>query len=293
MKKNIVTFFILSVVASLAFMSTIVLASTPDLAGEWTCCRYGGPHDALVIAIKSGTSVLQGTLYQIMPPLGEHLIHGKITGSIKGDDVKIIVTEKNGAVNTFTGKLLGNGNTLSGSWEKKGSSNSDDRGKSVLKRISSSLTPKVTENPKPIIEKMEPVIGDKSEPVLRIIDFKNINDKNKKLGQPSGPAKLEYFRDGKWQRASVDTTLRIGDKLRTDDTTIAVFEFLIGGRVGINKGVEIEITGDRSIKEGVINVKKEIGNIADIIIDILHPAGLGQKYILEVQMNGGAMSIKG
>lgn len=271
----------MGIIATVAFFvlpGVFANASTKsvDISGTWDCSCYGLFPSDLVFYITSNTDgALMGRV-----EWANATAFPVITGSVDGENVKIIATytpnSPKSYVIVFVGTIMTapNGDrVMQGSW-------SNNR---LVKGIHWTAKQRVG-----AMSTKMPINA--TEPVLRIIDFKNINDKNKKLGQPPGPAKLEYFRDGKWQRASVDTTLRIGDKLRTDDTTVAVFEFLIGGRVGINKGVEIEITGDRSIKEGVINVKKEIGNIADIIIDILH-SGTGHQ--LQVQLNGRAMSIKG
>lgn len=288
------TMIILLVGLFLSLVVHVVHAGTPNdtLSGTWFYFDNNNVPQ-LEFEIFSNGGSLTGKVKN--PRGGYPPIYGSIVGGTDSTGVKIVFThtpimiiDENGNdktviyVQTFQGELQNNGNTLFGTWEgNRVTVKDNDSGEWTLRRKGAPVSAQTAAS------------KSESDAVLRITNFKNINDKNKKLGQAPGPAKLEYLRNGKWQLASVDTTLRIGDKLRTDDVTIASFEFLIGGRVGVNKGVEIEITGERSLKESSVNMRKEIQNVADLIIDILHPAGLGQRQILEIQTNGGTMSIKG
>ena len=290
---------ILSVVTFFALISVPVFAAT-DMRGEWTCCSDLSPN--LRLGITSGTDALGGTFYQIFGAKAELSVMGKIGGTVKGDAVKLVILQTDGNTNTFTGKLIDGGNAMRGSWERQGPSNS---GTVTLTRLSTTLPPELVTPVVPAT--VSASAQDKSDPVLRIIDIKNKNDKS---GQPPGPIVLEYFRDGKWQTAPKDFTLRIGDKLRTGPDTIAAFEFLIGGRMSLNAEVEVTITSDRGVKETVsakehlrrgVNLGGRIAKTAALSL-LLGGAPIpladdaytrAMKTPIEIQTNGGVLGIRG
>lgn len=283
----------------LMFTSIPVSAATIDLSGEWTCCGdfaiFG--YTGVSLMFTKGTSNLAGTFHQLRPD-GTYITFAEISGSLSGDAVKIEIATTNKSVgNTFTGKVIKNGNAMMGEWERQGASNS---GRVTLKRISTSVS---TE--KEAVVNTTSDDPDTSAPVLRIIDVKN------KSGL--GMVKLEYFRDGKWQTATKNSTLRIGDKLRTGDGTVVAFEFLIGGRVAMNENVEVTIISDRGMRESVTakrlirSVGKEALNFAGQFTLNTLTGGLTWlatgpfnndtirqiKKPLEIQTNGGTLAIKG
>ena len=80
----------------------------------------------------------------------------------------------------------------------------------------------------------------------------------------------------------------IGDGLITGQNTVAAVEFVIGGRVGINKDSWVKVATERSVADAHVDLKKII----------LRKAGMWAKMAklkepLEIQTNGGVLGIKG
>ncbi len=91
-----------------------------------------------------------------------------------------------------------------------------------------------------------------------------------------GPRKLLYSGD----------FLQPGDVIGTDGNTVMALEFALGGRVGVNKSSEIEITTERSVNSTTTDALK------------ISKGGLwakcgALKEPLEIQTNGGVIGIKG
>ena len=63
--------------------------------------------------------------------------------------------------------------------------------------------------------------------------------------QPPGGG-VTVIRGGKTYSASETSQLQTGDIIKTDKNTRALFEFLVGGRVGIYKGVEVKMINSRA-----------------------------------------------
>ena len=105
----------------------------------------------------------------------------------------------------------------------------------------------------------------------------------------NGSTDLQYQRKGQpWYAGFLDMQGQLHDKFKTNATTVAALEFIIGGRVGINKDSEIEIVTERSVADAKVNVKRII----------LRKGGMWAKTAklkepLEIQTNGGVMGIKG
>ena len=60
-----------------------------------------------------------------------------------------------------------------------------------------------------------------------------------------GVCAYQRFGVGVWYRAEPQDNLGVGDIVSTDEESVAAFEFVIGGKVGINRGSAIKIVGDR------------------------------------------------
>lgn len=89
---------------------------------------------------------------------------------------------------------------------------------------------------------------------------------------------------------SVNCPGYLKDHFSTDQNTLAALEFLIGGRVGINKGTEIEIVNEKSVADANVEVKRVILKNGSLWVK----ADARQlKQPLEIQTNGGTLGIKG
>lgn len=107
-----------------------------------------------------------------------------------------------------------------------------------------------------------------------------------------GP-KLEYQKGGggKWTGGKKDMAGFVKDHFRTDKSTAAGLELLLGGRIGIKKGSEIVLVSDG--EAGVV----ENGKVNKIV---LNSGGAWAKFQkqdpnqkLTIQTRGGVMGIKG
>jgi hypothetical protein len=97
-------------------------------------------------------------------------------------------------------------------------------------------------------------------------------------------------RDGKDYAVDEHSTFQTGDVLTTDDHTIAALEFLIGGRVGINKSTNIEMVNERSVKDGDTSLKRVILKNGSLW---LKADAKALKQPIGIQTNGGTMGIHG
>ncbi|MBN9418395.1 MAG: FecR domain-containing protein [Candidatus Eremiobacteraeota bacterium] len=121
------------------------------------------------------------------------------------------------------------------------------------------------------------------EPVCRVQSIS-------KVGDGSAPFLVQKKpKDPKNYPATLNSTGYVQDHYITDGNTVAALEFLIGGRVGINKNTDIEIIDARSVSDG-----KPVKRV------VLKNGGLwvkaeakSLKQPLEIQTNGGVMGIKG
>ncbi len=94
--------------------------------------------------------------------------------------------------------------------------------------------------------------------------------------------------DKTFYNAYVGTTGIVSDRFKTSPETIAALEFFIGGRVGINKDTEVEVTSERSVADRGTSPQRII----------LHAGTIWMKSQrlrrpLEIQTNGGTMGIRG
>lgn len=114
-----------------------------------------------------------------------------------------------------------------------------------------------------------------------------------KPATPAAPAKLNRIRPNDPAGGfpvSVNTTGYIKDHFKTDPNTLAALEFLIGGRVGINKDTEIEIVDAKSVADANVSVKRIIMKNGSLWVKADAKA---LKQPIEIQTNGGVMGIKG
>ena len=80
------------------------------------------------------------------------------------------------------------------------------------------------------------------------------------------------------------TLLYVGDVVKTGKSTMAALEFLIGGRVGINKDAAIEIVNERSVAPFGEAVAQTIGQTWKN-----SSSAWKLKEPLEIQTNGGTL----
>jgi hypothetical protein len=96
------------------------------------------------------------------------------------------------------------------------------------------------------------------------------------------------LRGDKFAVGAVGMEVCVGDQIRTDPETVAAIEFVIGGRVGINRASSVIIDTERSVKDGTVDWQRII----------MRKLGMWAKTAklkepLEIQTNGGVMGIKG
>lgn len=121
------------------------------------------------------------------------------------------------------------------------------------------------------------------EPVVRVQSISKAAESGSTLLVQKRPGDTKGF------PVTMNCTGYVKDHYITDANTVAALEFLIGGRVGINKNTDIEIVNERSaadksatkrviLKSGSLWVKADAKAL---------------KQPLEIQTNGGVMGIKG
>jgi hypothetical protein len=84
----------------------------------------------------------------------------------------------------------------------------------------------------------------------------------------------------------VGDTLQKGDVVGTDGNTLLALELALGGRVGVNSGSEVQLTGERTVGSTTTDsFKLSKGGMWARCGELKEP--------LEIQTNGGVMGIKG
>lgn len=101
---------------------------------------------------------------------------------------------------------------------------------------------------------------------------------------------VKVRRGGKDYAASENSTLQNGDVLTTDDQTVAALEFLIGGRVGINKDTNVVMVNERRVGDGDNGLKRAILKNGSLW---LKADAKTLKEPIEIQTNGGILGIHG
>jgi len=122
------------------------------------------------------------------------------------------------------------------------------------------------------------------DPVVRVQSIKPVDKSGKSVLMQKRPT------DPKAYPVSVNSTGYLKDHFITDKNTIAALEFLIGGRVGINKDTDIEIVSERSVADKNVSVKRVILKNGALWVKA---DSSKMKERLEIQTNGGVMGIKG
>lgn len=122
------------------------------------------------------------------------------------------------------------------------------------------------------------------DPVVRVQSIKAADGSGKPTLFQKRP------QDSKPFPVTINTTGYIKDHYITDQNTVAALEFLIGGRVGINKNTDIEIVNERSVADGKTPVKRVILKNGALWVKA---DSAKMKERMEIQTNGGVMGIKG
>lgn len=127
-----------------------------------------------------------------------------------------------------------------------------------------------------------PVLAD--EPVVRVQSIQPVDGKS--------PTQLLQKRpdDSKSYPVLVNATGYVQDHFRTDKNTLAALEFLIGGRVGVNQGTDVEIVNERSVAGGQLEVKRIVLKTGSMWVKA---DAKTLKQPIEIQTNGGTLGIKG
>ncbi|MBS2038417.1 FecR domain-containing protein [bacterium] len=122
------------------------------------------------------------------------------------------------------------------------------------------------------------------EAAVRVQSISKVSD--------SAPSKLIQKRptDKDGYPVSLNSTGYVKDHYITDKNTVAALEFLIGGRVGINRDTDIEIVNERSIADGKTPTKRIKLKSGSLWIKA---DAKSLKQPVEIQTNGGVMGIKG
>jgi hypothetical protein len=231
----------------------------PDLAGTWQCCGAGGAA-AQNFVITSGRGSLTGS-----GELPSGQVFSAITGSVGGDAVTIVTTYNAfspGYVATFVGTLSPDQLTITGSW----TSNVGQAGAWTATRTAKPPGP----------------LPPSDDATARMQDI----DSTKPGEAPS----FTVVRDGVTYAGSVNSTLQTGDIITTGPNTIAALEFLIGGRVGINRNTEIVMVNERAVRDGKVSLRTLILKNGSLWVKADAKA---LKEPIEIQTNGGVMGIKG
>ena len=122
------------------------------------------------------------------------------------------------------------------------------------------------------------------EPVVRVQSIRPAQ------GQGTAVLKQAHPGDERAFQVSENSTGYVRDRYITDSATIAALEFLIGGRVGINRDTTIEIVNERSVADSNLPVKRVILKNGSLWVKA---DAKTLKQPIEIQTNGGVMGIKG
>ncbi len=99
---------------------------------------------------------------------------------------------------------------------------------------------------------------------------------------------LQQHPNRNWYASYVDQPFEIQDRFKTNQSTAAALELLLGGRVGISPNSEIEIVSERNMRDTKAVSKRIYLRRGGMWIKASH-----LKEPLEIQTNGGVMGIKG
>lgn len=103
--------------------------------------------------------------------------------------------------------------------------------------------------------------------------------------------RMSVTRNGKKYSVDYDSVLQEGDIITTGSRTVASFEFLIGGRVIMNRGVSLEVVNERSVATtGSTSVKAPVQNAPSLW---LQSTSGSRNRPVELNTSSGWVGIKG
>ncbi len=185
-----------------------------------------------------------------------------ITGSVSGSVATFTTTSGGAYVATFRLTMSADGTKLTGTAE-------DNQGRKFTVTGSGNGKPATSDKP-PKLPEIDP-----STAKGRILDIKGNN--------------VTVIREGRRYSVDKNTLLRSGDIIETGDNTLLTLEFLIGGRVGINRNARVEITGDREVTDSSTGPRKLTLQRGSMWA---RPSSSGN-HPLEIQTNGGTLGMRG
>jgi len=128
-------------------------------------------------------------------------------------------------------------------------------------------------------------LGTAIEPVARVLSIKNSD------GLDRGATNLRYRHEGgPWMDAQQNTVLYATDEIQTDANTVASLDFLIGGRVSINRNTTTTVSTDRGVTDGNLGLRRTALRNADLWFG---SDAARVRAPIEIQTNGGTMGIHG
>lgn len=193
---------------------------------------------------------------------------GTVTGTISGSEITFTVVYSNGATGRYTGTVTAT--SMSGT--------------AVQLSPQPSVTTTWTATRAAACSSSGlPPLPTATEPTVRTLSIKS----TKAGATPT----LTVTRNGKRYTAGVDSTLQKGDIVTTGPDTVASMEFLIGGRVGINKGTSVEVVSARGVADYGLSLKRTILKNAALWFEGRDAQDL--KRNIYIQTNGGVMGIRG
>lgn len=260
--------------------SNLFASTNADFTGQWSLVDLitAGPN-------KGQSYPWQGTWTQSGTSLtgtGGYTIVGTVSGST----ATFTTTSGGSYVANFTLTMSADGKSLTGTCY-------DNQGRScTVTATGSGKPPTETQTTTTQTTTTTTAPASSGPPPLPAIDPAKATGRMQSL---SGSG-LTVIRDGKRYTATKDSLLQVGDVLETDKNTVVALEFLIGGRVGINKSSQVKIVSDRNVSgsQTAPRVKIESGSMWAQTARQKANENQGQVYRpLEIQTNGGVMGIRG
>jgi hypothetical protein len=264
---------------SLAAGVAISAAGDADWTGHWSIvdhCTGGGcsgqtyywePDFVQTGATLTGTGVytVQGTVSGASATFtasgyGGYVAQFHVTMSSDGKSLSGTATDNLGQSFTITGSGSGKPATTT----------------------PTTTTPTTTTPTSPTVPGSElPPLPPATNPTARLQSMLSVGPKGSK---PS----LKVRRGGKDYAASENSTLQNGDVLTTDDHTIAALDFLIGGRVGINKDTNVVMVNERAVGDGDNGLKRAILKNGSLWLKADAKAPSAKAVVGEVAALGGS-----
>lgn len=201
-----------------------------------------------------------------------------VKGSASGASASLAAAGSGGYVATFTLTLSADSKTFKGTW----TDTQGNAGTAVGTR--SGPVPAPPKKPSPAATQLPSLPMPEAD--ARTARVQSIEQVEK----TGAAAVITVTRDGKKYSASKNSVLQDGDVATTGDNTVLALEFLIGGRVGVNRSSSVELVNERSVSNaGQTGPRAKLTSGSAWV----KPASQTLKQPLEIQTNGGIMGIRG